>query len=141
MTEDRFRHLAAAFGADLDRWPESERAAAAAFLSREPTAAQGALAPERRLDETLASYAASEPRYELRERIIAAAPRQRAVGRTLRWLAGAGLGLGLAVSCAAGVATGFSFAPQSVTHMFAQPPSGGPDVSSLADPADDPADG
>jgi hypothetical protein len=92
------------------------------------------------LDDALAAYATGEPGHALRERIIAAAPRERRTGRLERWLTAAALGVGLATSCAAGVAAGFSLAPHSVTRMFA-PPAASPDYSSLADPADDPANG
>jgi len=93
-----------------------------------------------RLDELLAAYAVGDPDASLRARIIAAAPRQRAIGHTWRWVAGAGLGAMLAGSCAAGVAAGLTLAPASfaraITGRPAQPAA---DVSSLADPADDPA--
>jgi len=93
------------------------------------------------LDHLLAAYAAAEPGAELRARIIAAAPRQRTIGRAWRWLAGAALGVGLAGSCAAGVAAGVSLAPAGVAHLIGAPPAGVDDVSSLADPASDAADG
>jgi hypothetical protein len=92
------------------------------------------------LGDALGAYATCEPSHDLRARIVAAAPRERRAGRLERWLAAAALGVGLATSCAAGVAAGFSLAPHSVTRMFV-PASASPDVSSLADPADDPADG
>jgi hypothetical protein len=60
------------------------------------------------LDAALAAYVESEPSDTLREQIIAAAPRQRAIGRLRRWIAVAGLGLGLAASGAAGVAAGYT---------------------------------
>ena len=92
------------------------------------------------LDDALGAYATAEPSHALRTRILAAAPRERRAWRLERWLTAAALGLGLATSCAAGVAAGFSLAPHSVTRMFAPPPAS-PDFSSLADPADDPANG
>ncbi len=141
MTEERFRALAAAYGADPDRWPDAERSSAAAFLSARPAVARPILAAERRLDEALAAYAAAEPDSALRARIVAAAPRERRVGRVARWLAGAGLGLGLAASCAAGVAAGFAFAPSSLSHMLGRPAPTGADLSPLASPADDAAGG
>jgi hypothetical protein len=93
-----------------------------------------------RLDELLAAHAVREPAAALRARIVAAAPRERAIGRTWRWVAGAGLGAMLAGCCAAGVAAGLTLAPASfaraITGRPAQPAA---DVSSLADPADDAA--
>jgi hypothetical protein len=95
---------------------------------------------EARLDELLAAYDVGEPGASLRARIAAAAPRQRAIGRAWRWIGGAGLGAMLAGSCAAGVAAGLTLAPTSlaraITGRPAQPVA---EVSSLADPADDPA--
>jgi hypothetical protein len=140
MTEERFLQLASAFGADLARWPEQERAAAAEVLAVRPDIAVALLAAERQLDAALAEYAAAEARHGLRQRIIEAAPRERTLARARRWLAAAGLGLGLAAACAAGVAAGFSFAPHSVTRMFSAP-RGGDDASPLADPFDDAANG
>ena len=93
------------------------------------------------LERLLAAYAAAEPGAELRARIIAAAPRQRTIGRAWRWLAGAALGLGLAGSCAAGVAAGVSLAPAGAAHLIGAPAASGDGVSSLADPAGDAADG
>ncbi len=97
---------------------------------------------DHRLDALLAAYRAAEPRPGLRARIIEAAPRQRAIGRAWRWIAGAGLGVGLAAACAAGVAAGITLAPDSVTRLISGAPAGGgAEVSSLVDPADDPAIG
>jgi hypothetical protein len=138
MTEDRFLQLASAYGADLSRWPEPERAAAAEVLAARPDIAVALLAAERQLDAALGRYAAEDAGAALRQRIIASAPRQRSVGRVWRWAVGAGLGLGLAASCAAGVAAGVTLAPHSVTRIFGEP-RGGDDVSSLADPFDDAA--
>jgi hypothetical protein len=140
MTEERFLQLASAYGADLARWPEAERAAAAAVLARRPDIAVAVLAAERDLEAALARYAPPDPGPALRQRVIGAAPRGRAIGRAWRWLAGAGLGLGLAASCAAGVAAGLSFAPHSVVHMFS-PARSGDELSSLADPFGDAAGG
>jgi len=93
------------------------------------------------LERLLAAYAAAEPGAELRARIIAGAPRQRAIGRVWRRLAGAAIGLGLAGSCAAGVAAGVALAPDGVSRLIGAPAAGASDLSSLADPAGDAADG
>jgi len=95
-----------------------------------------------RLDALLAAYRGGEPDVALRGRIIAAAPRQRALGRAWRWMGGAGLGAALAGSCAAGVAVGLTLAPASLARAISgspAPPTAA--VSSLADPAGDPAIG
>lgn len=95
-----------------------------------------------RLDTLLADYRASDPGAALRDRIIASAPRQQAIGRAWRWVSGAGLGAALAASCMAGVAAGVTLAPASVTQLIGgHPTADSADLSSLADPADDPAGG
>jgi hypothetical protein len=142
MNEDRFRELSEAFGGDLCRWPEAERADAEAFAAACPEAARAALAEAEALDRLLFAFAAGAASQNLRARIVDAAPRQRAVGRAWRWVAGAGLGVGLAACCAAGVAAGFTLAPRSVTRMIAGPAQAeNNDLSALADPAGDAASG
>jgi hypothetical protein len=95
---------------------------------------------EARLEQLLAAYETREPASALRARIVAAAPRQRAIGRAWRWIGGAGLGAVLAGACAAGVAAGLTLAPTSLaTAIIGGPAQPAADVSSLADPADDAA--
>jgi hypothetical protein len=97
---------------------------------------------DRRLGALLAAYGAAEPGAELRARIVAAAPRQRAIGRAWRWIGGAGLGAVLAASCAAGVAAGLTLAPASLTRLVgAHARAPADEITTLADPADDPAIG
>ncbi|HVN02105.1 MAG TPA: hypothetical protein VMT68_18035 [Caulobacteraceae bacterium] len=134
MTEERFLTLVGAYGADPQRWPLGERAAATAFLDANPELVAACLEAEAALDAVLAAHLTRDPSAAFRGRLVGAAPRQRAVGRTWRWLAGAGLGLGLAASCAAGVAAGFTLAPASVSRLF-EPATG--QSSSLADPVGD----
>jgi hypothetical protein len=142
MNGDRFTGLAEAFGGDVRRWPEAVRADAEAFAVAHPESAHAALAEAETLDNLLAASAAGAASANLRARIIAAAPRQRAVGRAWRWLAGAGLGLGLAASCAAGVAAGLTMAPPGVTRVIVGPAQADDnDISALADPAGDAASG
>jgi len=95
-----------------------------------------------RLDTLLSLCRTGEPGAALRERIVAAAPRQRAIGRAWRWMRVAGLGAALAASGAAGLAAGLTLAPASVTRLI----SGyagveAAELSPLADPAGDPANG
>ena len=97
---------------------------------------------DEKLEALLAAYAVGEPSAALRQVIIAAAPRERAVGRVLRWAGAAALGTALVASCAAGVAAGLTLAPASLARAISgHPPVAAADVSSLADPADDPAIG
>jgi hypothetical protein len=141
MTEDRFLALAAAHGADIGRWPETERAAAQAFAAAQPAIASAALQAERQLEAVLAAHSV-DPSATLRQRVIDSAPRARAVARTWRWITALGLGLGLAASAAAGVAAGVTLAPASVTRLISGPaPAASNDVSALADPAGDAAVG
>ncbi|HEY1751321.1 MAG TPA: hypothetical protein VGG29_08650 [Caulobacteraceae bacterium] len=93
-----------------------------------------------RLDEMLSAYRAAEPSPALRARIVAAAPRQRRIGRAWRWAAGLALGAGLAGACAAGVAAGLTLTPGDLARSLS-----GADTTvvsdSLADPAGDAANG
>ena len=140
MDKDRFRALADAYGADLARWPQAERAVAEAFAASRPDEAAAALASERPLDAALAAYATAQSPDALRRRIIEAAPAARAAARALRWLTAVGLGVGLAASAAAGVAAGFTLAPPGVMRLIGGAPPASDDVSALADPANDAAD-
>ena len=146
MTRERFQALAEAYGGDIDRWPECDRAAAHAFAATEPALAGETLAPEWRLDAALSAFVV-EPAPSLRDAILAAAPRARAVAKTLRWAVAAALGIGLTASAAAGVAAGFALAPPSAVRAIgvhaADPRSVASlgDVSALADPTGDAANG
>ncbi|CAN5338980.1 hypothetical protein BH11PSE2_BH11PSE2_06480 [soil metagenome] len=112
MNRQRFEALAEAFGGDIDRWPTADQAAARAFWSAEPQAADAALRAALDLDAILA--AAPEPEFSvlLRERLMVAAPgRHRSVWRSARtWVSGAGL----AAACAAGILVGANFSDRIV---------------------------
>ena len=141
MNEDRFLNLAACYGADMDRWPAGERAVAAAFVNANPQVVEACLAAERLLDDALQRYDASEANAALRARIIAGAPRERAVGAARRWIAAASLGLGLAASAAAGVAAGYTLGHPAVTRLLGPSELDVGEFSALADPAGDAANG
>ncbi len=96
--------------------------------------------PDAALDAALAAYAAAEPSAALRQRIVAAAPRERAKGALLRWFAGAGLGLGLAASAAAGVAAGYTLGHPAVTRLMGPSELDAGEFSALG-PAGGAADG
>jgi hypothetical protein len=92
MDETRLTELLDAYGADAERWPADERAAALALLARSAEA-QALLAAARGLDALLALDPAATPSPALAERIVAAAARtrppavQRGPGRARRYLA------------------------------------------------------
>jgi hypothetical protein len=139
MSEERFLTLAAAYGADMARWPAGERAAAQAFVAANPQVVEACLAAERLLDAALERYAGRDATSLLRARIIAAAPRERAAGSRRRWLTGAGLGLGLAASCAAGVAAGYTLGHPAVARLMGPPAADAGQLSAVGDPGGDAA--
>ncbi|MES2340924.1 MAG: hypothetical protein V4597_04555 [Pseudomonadota bacterium] len=106
MTRERFLQLADAHGGAVARWPAEVREAAAALMAAEPDFARQALEQADRLDAILDAWAPLSLSHDLREAVVAAAPRPRR-GRGLRaWLLGAGVGAGLAGACAAGLVVG-----------------------------------
>jgi hypothetical protein len=141
MNEDRFLNLAAAYGADMNRWPAGERAVAAAFVAENPQVVEACLAAERMLDAALQRYDARGAGAALRAGIIASAPRERKVGALRRWIAAAGLGLGLAASAAAGAAAGYTLGHPTVTRLLGPPDQDVGGFGALADPAGDAANG
>jgi len=97
---ERFSALADAYGADLRRWPEADRAAAQA-LAQESAPARALLAEADALDAVLDLSRVASPSPELRQRILSEAPKARptrltapnstsARSRLLRWLSGLG---------------------------------------------------
>jgi hypothetical protein len=139
MTEERFLTLAAAYGADMVRWPAGERAAAQAFVAANPQTVAACLAAERLLDAALERYGARDAAASFRTQIIAAAPRERAAGAMWRWLTGAGLGLGLAASCAAGVAAGYTLGHPAVARLMGPSEPDAGQLSAIGDPSGDAA--
>ena len=139
MTEERFQTLAAAYGADMTRWPVGERAAAQAFVAVNPQFVEACLAAERLLDAAMERYAPRDASAPLRARIIATAPHERAVAAMWRWLTGAGLGLGLAASGVAGVAAGYTLGHPTVARLMAPHEADSGELSALTDPAREPA--
>jgi len=119
MSESRFDTLAASYGADLQRWPLVERAAAdrLAFTSER---ARAVLAKQRRLDDQLASYVIAPPTTDFIGRILASAPtsRSHARHRRLWWSVGL-LGAALAGS-ASGAAAVTLLLSLSVKELDAQ---------------------
>lgn len=103
MTRARFQELAEAFGPHLARWPESERFAAELFLRNDPDA-RGVLEAEAVFADLLDLSPAPAPSMDLRDRLLALAPRQvRPMWRRGgAWISGAGL----AAACVLGVMVG-----------------------------------
>ena len=102
MNAERFKLLADAYGANLDRWPANERAAAVAFMGEDPDAPVW-LADAESLDRLLGAAPSPAPSAVLREEIIASAPRAKAGWmRRGAWMSGAGLG----AACVLGVVVG-----------------------------------
>ncbi len=99
MTPERFTHLADAYGADLQRWPATERAGAQALLAEGNPELVEALNEARWLDGLLDSHKVLAPTPELIRRIVASAPVPAPSfwGRHPGWLSRLGfVGAGLA---------------------------------------------
>ncbi|HVK80361.1 MAG TPA: hypothetical protein VM915_07090 [Verrucomicrobiae bacterium] len=76
MDRARFETLLAAYGADVNRWPEGERAEASAYLASHAAELGSELRDAREIDGML-SHAAAEPNTDaLAARILAAAPKR-----------------------------------------------------------------
>lgn len=106
MTRERFQALADAYGGDVSRWPADVRDAALARLTADPEHARGVLARAGDMDALLDGWAPQPVGADLRDRILASAPRPRRTGGFAAWLGRAGLGAGLAAACVAGVVVG-----------------------------------
>jgi ferric-dicitrate binding protein FerR (iron transport regulator) len=105
MEIERYQRLAEAYGGDVGRWPEAERQAALEWRARDPDAASAVLAAAAALDAALDAWRPPAATADLRERVLATAPRPRPVRRGFGfWLSGAGL----AAAGAAGVIFGMA---------------------------------
>lgn len=105
MNTERFETLIAAYGAEPARWPAAEREAARAFMQANRSAAERMLFEARMIDAMLDAAPRAEAGHDLRARILAAAPKERAArGFSLAgwWKAGAGLVAACAVGAVAG---------------------------------------
>ena len=116
MNAERFKTLAEAYGANLDRWPAGEREAAAAFMA-EDAEARVWLADAESLDALLDQAPAPPPSAVLREEIIKGGSRVRQIvwPRAPRWVSGAGL----AAACLLGAFAGANLS----ASYFAEPAS------------------
>ena len=110
MTAERFNALISAYGADVRRWPESERAAAQAFAAAEPAVARAVLAEADAIDALLHAAPPPQVSVALRDRVIASAAeaglKARKHGRVWLDRLALTLGAGWAVAACAGVAAG-----------------------------------
>ena len=113
MTIERLKALAEAYGADLCRWPASERPFAESLVATDP-AARAALEEAAALDVLLDASPRPTPSAALAARILAAAPKAREarahLGRIF-WF----LGAGWAAAACAGVVAGVGL----TTHLTA----------------------
>lgn len=99
----RFRALAEAYGGDISRWPEAERASAEAWLARNPRDGAAVLEAARALDDLLGAWRTPEPAEALRNRVLIPAPAQVRHARRRAFVLTLGGGAGLAAACLAGI--------------------------------------
>ena len=98
MKAERLHELADAYGADLRRWPASERAFAESLLAADPSL-KAVLDEAATLDALLNAASAPVPSAALTARILAAAPKRKAHGRLGRAVWYLGAGWAAAASC------------------------------------------
>jgi len=85
MTPERFHALLDSCGADLQRWPEAERAAARALLASDSAALRAAHAEAAMLDRDLDACEIAPPGAALIDRIAGAARSAGSAGRARPW--------------------------------------------------------
>jgi hypothetical protein len=112
MKAERLHELADAYGADLRRWPASERAFAESLLAADPSL-KAVLDDAATLDALLNAAPQAAPSSALTARVLAAAPRPKARGGLGKvvWY----LGAGWAAAACAGVVAGVGL----TTHLTA----------------------
>ncbi|WP_395942779.1 hypothetical protein [Brevundimonas sp.] len=104
MKAERLHQLADAYGADLRRWPASERAFAESLIAADPSLRM-VMDEAAALDALLGAAPAPVPSADLAARILAAAPKPKARRFHLDRLAWF-LGAGWAAAACAGVVAG-----------------------------------
>ena len=121
MNAQRFQDLADAYGADVRRWPEAERAAARAFMDADRHGAERLLFEARQTDLVLDAAPPPVVSHALREQVIALAaaaglkPRARFAFGRLAWASGAGW----AAASVAGVLVGFNLSQPAIARAEA----------------------
>lgn len=113
ISSERFEAIVDAYGADAQRWPQAERAAALLFMQQNPETARRVMAEARTLDGWLSAAEEVEPSAALQWGVLAhmmpadvtakVVPVPSTVRPRRRWVAG---GIGLAAACAAGIIFG-----------------------------------
>ena len=118
MTPERFHQIVEAYGADPQRWPPQERAAAQAWASVHRQQAQAWLAEAAGLDAWLATDRLAPPDTSLQQRIVASAParpaRRATPQRRAWWWSGAAVGVGLLGGVAGALAVSFFVLTEAV---------------------------
>lgn len=79
MDRARFEALLAAYGADMNRWPEGERADAQAFLAAHGAEVNDARQEAREIDAMLGHASGTPSTDALAARLVAAAPKRAEV--------------------------------------------------------------
>lgn len=113
MTEARFMELLAAYGAELSRWPEDERAGAEALLEVAPHRLKDIWESERSFDHLLSLEKDVPASIALETSVLAASPERRRVQRRVfargrlslpQWATGGAIAASLALGLAVGYA-------------------------------------
>lgn len=115
MKVERFQELAEAYGADLRRWPATDRAAAEALRLAQPVMIERLLFEAAKTDAVLQTSTAPQVSMALRDRVIASATAAGLSPRRVQWIAGrlAWLsGAGWAAAACAGVVFGLNLTTQ-----------------------------
>ncbi|WP_443748474.1 hypothetical protein [Asticcacaulis solisilvae] len=131
LTEERFREIVDAYGADPARWPEAERAAAAIFARNHPDISEPVLEAARQLDAWLDADLIDVPEDDVLDahaRAVAAfvdahvdtadvlpVPMRRPRPMPLVWATGVAL-----AACIAGAVLGINVSMQSIGDLRAQ---------------------
>jgi len=115
MKVERFQELAEAYGADLRRWPATERAAAETLRLAQPVMSERLLFEAAKTDAVLHTSSTPQVSMALRDRVIASATaaglspqRVQRIARRLAWFSGAGW----AAAACAGVVFGLNLTTQ-----------------------------
>jgi len=118
MKVERFQELAEAYGADLRRWPATDRTAAEALRRAEPVMVERLLFEAAKTDAVLRTSQAPLVSMALRDRVIASATAAGLSPRRVQWIAGRMAwfsGAGWAAAACAGVIFGLNL----TTHLTA----------------------